>query len=205
MLKYISNPYRFGDKMFIRLVRKSYFSIGIILMLVAVSIFGNFVSAQANPNIATSTIFIDSRFKLWDTNEKMLDAQFNITIVYFNSSSNNSAYYKIDVDNNISEGYFKNSTKKQYFINQTMIHYLKIFINNKTVYETTNIIITNQISKSLIDYANNQWTINLSPFEWTQKERNIFSAAVIGALMCLLIAYRITTKYKKSKGIQTFK
>ena len=174
-------------------------------MLVAVLNFNSIVSAQELNNAETSTFFIDSRFKLWDENEKMLDSNFNITIFYLNSSSNNTAYYKIDIDNTINEGFFTNYTKLQFNINESIIHYLKIYINNETVLHETNIIITNQVSKSLIDYANNQWTINLSPFEWTQKERNIFLSVVIGALLCLLIAYRITVKFKKSKGITTYK
>lgn len=191
--------------MFVQPVRRQFIICVLVIMLIVVSIFGDFVSAQANPNTTISTVFIDSRFKLWDETEKLLDENFNITIFYLNSSSNNTGYYKIDIDSQISEGIFTNYIKKEYLINETFIHYLRIYVNNQTILEAYNIIITNQISKSLIDYANSQWTINLSPFEWTKKEQNVFFAGVIGAILCLVISYRITTKYKKSKGIKTYK
>ncbi len=176
----------------------------IVMVIMVLGIFNN-VLVSANDEIPNTSIFIDSRFKLWDLNEKMIDGNFNITVYYFNETTNNTAYYKIDIDDNISEGFFKTSIKKQFSINSSMIHSLKVYINNETIYHVTNIIITNQISKSLIDYANNEWTINLSPFDWGQKERNIFFAVVISALISLFIAYRITTKYKKSRGITTIK
>lgn len=192
--------------MFIQHLRKQVFAIMIVLMLMAISIiWADFVSADDTKDIAISSIFIDSRFKLWDSSEKILDGKFNITIFYFNKSVNNTAYYKIDLDNNISEGFFTDFIINQYSINESMIHYIKIYINNKTVYYVNNIIITNGVTKSTIDYANNVWTINLNPSEWSKKERSIFYAVVLASLLSVLIAYRITSKNRKNRGITTYK
>lgn len=187
-------------------VRKSIILLVIgMLILMESGFLINRVSAQSDFNPDSTNIFIDSRFKLWDEYEKMLDDTFNITIVYINQSVNHSAYYKIDIDNNITEGNFTYFVTNQFYINETLIHYLRIYINNESVFYETNIIIDSDVTKDSIDYGKSIWTINLSPLEWTQKERNIFFAGIISFLVSLPMVYFIIKTNKKGHGIKTYK
>lgn len=174
-----------------------------VLMLLSISIT-SMVSANSL-EIDNSTIFINSRFILWDADEKMIDNKFNISIFYNNVTSNNTCYYKIDIDNNITEGFLNFSTKHEYKYNETLIHYITIYINNVTVFKVTNIITTSTITERSINYPGNPYTINLSPSEWNAKEINLFTAVIFGGFIASVMVYRIRIKYSKGRGITTYK
>lgn len=159
-----------------------------------------FVSAQSIPQDPTIFYDIDSRFILWDTNEKMIDAKFNITIIYFNVSNNHSSNYDIIVDGISKKGNFTFSHTEFYNITTKQSINIKIVVDEKIILDAYSISLTSGVSESRINQAKEPFTLNLSPFEWSKMEWNIFYAIVLCSMFSLLISYRIVKRYKQTKG-----
>jgi len=172
----------------------------IIMLVLGLNIFCIIANAE-NPNTSTH-IFIESRFKLWDSNEKMIDENFQIHIVYTNISHNNTFSYYIQINNEIYNG----TTNYYYFLdihlnNGENINTLLIKINNETALHETNIKIIGGVSGSGIKRSIEPFTISLSPFQWNLAERNIFYSVIIGAIISIFFGFRIVKFYRAKNGI----
>lgn len=177
-----------------------------IMIIIGMGISNLFLVVSAI-NIADSPeIFIDSRLKLWDNNEKMLDKNFNITIIYLNESNNNSFNYEI----NINDLSYKGNSTMYYLQNITIsdtdfIFKFQVIINNITYLDESGIIITSGIQSSDIINAGKPFTINLRPSEWNSKEWNIFFGLAFSGLMGLPISYKLVKRIRKKNGINTIR
>lgn len=178
-------------------------SILIVLMLLGVSIGG--VSAQSNFTPDSTIFIIESRFKLWDNDEKMLDKNFSISLINLNNSKNES-YYSIQINENIETGIFNLSVKKYYELNETdLIYSLIIIVDNKTLIDETDIILISGVNKHWITSIPEIFKIALTPSQWTHKQWNIFYAIVFSSLFSLMIGYRINKKWRKNHGVKVIK
>lgn len=180
--------------------------IGMFLIIgLGISNFSLLVSADSN--FADSPeIFINSRFKLWDENEKMLDKNFSITIIFLNESLNNSFEYSIKIDNNNINGSNEKSVTEYFDMNNTnIILILQIFVNNEIIFEAENIILTSGVNQNTINTGLSPYVISLNPSDWKSLERNIFISAIIGGLFSILISYRLVKRIRKSHGVKTIR
>lgn len=193
----------YGDNMKYKMRIQNIFKYILVVMVITGMGIGDtfFIVSALNSDIANSpSIFIDSRFKLWDSNEKMLDKNFNITIIYVNESG---FYYNIIINENNYSGMANLSYTNSFWLNETdIITLLEIQINNNTIFKENNIIITSGITQSVIDTGLSPFTINLKPSEWTQKEWNIFWSIFLGSILSFYIAFRIIKKYRKLHGVK---
>lgn len=173
----------------------------IIMAVLWLNIF-SIIAVAENPETAT-TYFIESRFKLWDNSEKMLDENFNIHILYYNNSNNNTYSYYIQINNDI----YRNITQYHTIIpihlnNGQMINTFIIKVNNETILSETNIRIIGGVSGSGIKRSIEPYTISLSPLQWTNVERNIFSSVIIAGIMSIFLGFRLVKFYRSKNGIR---
>lgn len=147
-------------------------------------------------------IFIESRFRLWDSTEKMIDKNFTITMINLNSSMNNE--YKLSINNNITYGNFTGSIQIPIIATDSVINIL-IEINNKTEFMQTDIRIISGITAPGINQISQPWYIQLSPLEWGKKQWNIFFAIVLSAFICIYISYHIVMHYRNLSGTREIK
>lgn len=188
--------------------RKQRIYLVITMMIIMGMGFGNLILDVSASNIMPESphIYIDSRMKLWDTNEKMLDKDFNITIIYINETTNNSFNYYIKINNNEYSGianltYFKNFT----IINTDLLTHFEIKINNITYIKETGIIITSGITQDSIRNAGTPFTLNLKPSEWSKMEWNIFFALIFSGVIGMIITYRLIKRIRKKSGVRTIR
>lgn len=180
----------------------------IILMASGFAMHGFMVSGQTLHDNSDATIFIDleSNFKLWNQDEKMLNPDFNITLVYYNIDNNHSCYYEIIIDDTISNGMMNFSQFHNYsIIDRQNIGLMEIRINNETIFNARNIILVDGINADTISSASKPFTINLKPSEWTEKEWNIFWSLVVSSLFALAISYLSVRHYRKKHGMVEIK
>ena len=164
-----------------------------------------FVVSAQNTFPDSPKIFLQSDFILWRDNEKMMDSNFTINIVYFGNNTENNTEnntYLIQINNNEYQGTFNNFYSKNFLLkNESVIFNLKISVNEEIIMEETNIILVDGIDASSIiekppiDYSN--W---LNPIEWNKKQWNIFFAIVLSAIFSSFIAYRLVKRYRKTHG-----
>jgi len=176
-----------------------------IMVIMGMGISNIFFVVSAQINFADSPqIYIDSRLKLWDSSEKMLDKKFNITIINFNESTNNTFNYYIKV-NNLEYFGISNLSYLQNFtiINTDILHTFIIKVNNKTYIDESGIVITSGITQDSIIDAGKPFTLNLKPSEWTKKEWNIFFALVFSGIIGMVITYRLIKRIRKKNGVNT--
>ena len=160
----------------------------------------------ASQPITETKILLTSRFILWDANEKMIDTNFDIHILYFNSTNNNTANYEINIDNNIYTGIVVNYTYIHIQLNNTeKINSIIININNNTVFSEKNIHVISGISFDSVRRAVSEFLISLNPFEWSAKEWNIFFSVIVASLIMLPISLRLVKYYKKKHGVRVIK
>lgn len=197
--------YIVGDNMFIRSRRHGYILFGLVIVLM-VLVSGLSVVCVADDPSSIAYANITSRFILWDNSEKMLDPLFNINLIYFNQTYNNTAWYKIRINQDIYNDTFQGFTTVQFNLNTTeVIQILEVEINNVSVLTATGIIITKGVSKSSVQTGLKEWLISLSPFEWSKKEWDIFYGIIIASLLSVLIAYRIVKRHRKYRGVKEIK
>lgn len=171
-----------------------------LMMVLGLNYFG--FSTIAMPN-TISHYNIKSRFILWDENEKMIDNNFTIELFYFNVSNNHTAFYKIQIDNLIYNDTFQvNKNIEIGLENNYNIQKFVIQIDNKTLLDENNIKVISGVTKNSVNRGVSQFTINLSPFQWTVKERNIFYSILTSSLLCIFISFRLLKYYRKKNGIK---
>jgi hypothetical protein len=167
-------------------------------MLVSVS-FGESVASDSDSD---TKILLTSRFILWDTNEKMIDPEFKIHIVYQNETYNNTGYYKITINQDTYNGTVNNFTTVHILLNNTeVINQLSVSINNHTVYTVNYIVVISGVSKSNVRRSVSEWLISLNPLEWRSKEWNIFFAVIVASFITVPLALRYAKVYRKRKGV----
>jgi len=182
-----------------------------IRLLCAVLILGMLVSVSLGESVASepetdTKILLTSRFILWDSNEKMIDPIFDIHILYFNSTFNNTGYYQIRINEYQYNGTVMNYTLVHIVLNNTeMINQLSVSINNHTVYTVNNIIVITGMSQNSIRRIVSDWLISLNPLEWKAKEWNIFFAVIVASLLTVPLALRYARVYNKRKGVTVVK
>jgi hypothetical protein len=142
---------------------------------------------------------------LWDDGEKMLDKTFSIHLFEFNHSANNSNFYRVSLDSNVSEGYFQDHLELNFTWETATIFNLLVEVNNETLLSGQNVKIMKGISGSGISSPSSPFTLNLSPWEWSQKEWNIVGAIVLSSLVGLLIGYRVAKRYRRMAGVREVK
>lgn len=175
----------------------------IFIMVFALSnVFSVIAFKNVNANTSISDYFIESRFMLWDSNEKMLDENFNIHIFYINETNNNTFHYYIRIDNDI----YTNVTTYHYNVSihknsRDIINVLEIRINNETILFANNIKILSGVSESGIRRSVSDYLISLSPFEISSKLKNVFYSSIVGAILGLFLAFRIIKKYRAKYGM----
>ena len=158
------------------------------------------ISGQSTPD---NFIFIQSRFMLWDTYEKMMDNNFNITLInYENSTMNNS--YEIYINKDIYYGNFTGFIILPFMRNESSISII-VKMNNDTKMIESNIRIVKGITPNAIDRIDTSPFITINPLEWGKRQWNIFFAVVFSALVSVLIAYLIVVRYRKFKGVMEIK
>lgn len=174
--------------------------VGLILIFgLLASVLGGRAIAQSD---VSTKVILESRFILWDTNEKMIDPHFYINIFYYNWSDNSTAWYLVNVDGDVRVGAFQYETTLEYYLNNTeMISSISVMVNNKTVMTANTIFITEGITQAGIHRVTRPFTINLTPWEWNAMEWNIFYAIVTASLLSIIMAYRGVRYYRRKKGI----
>lgn len=175
-----------------------------ILMLSIIMVLSgmNFQAVAEYPD-STTEIFINSSFLFFKDNEKLIDDEFNITILHYNETSNSTAIYNIQIDDLNYNGTFQ--FLKVIEINVTgreLISFIQISLNNKIIYELNNLIIIAGLDSNNIKRSLSIFTINLSPFEWNAKEWNIVFSLIMSFLISIFIAYEIVKYYRKHSGIK---
>jgi len=172
-----------------------------LMMVFGINIF-SIIAIAENPN-TISTYYIESRFKLWDNNEKMLDENFAIHILYYNNSNNNSFFYYIQINDNIYNGSSNYMHIENIVMNNNQyINTLIIKVNNETLLSESNIRIIGGVSGDVIKRSVDKFTISLSPLEWTNAERNIFFSVILGAILSIFFGFRLVKKYRSKYGIR---
>lgn len=184
---------------------KVYPVIFIFLMLVLGSNFLCIIAIGENPETSTH-FFIESRFKLWDSSEKMIGESFIIHLLYYNNSNNNTFSYYIQINNEIYNG------TENYYLSQEIrlnngdiINTLTIKINGETVLSESNIRVIGGVSSAGIKRSIESFTISLSPFLWTLKERNIAFSVLTSGIIGVLLGFPIIKIYRSKNGITEIK
>lgn len=184
---------------------KVYPVILIILMLVLGSNVFSIIAISENPETSTH-FFIESRFKLWDLNEKMIGESFVIHLLYYNNSNNNTFTYYIQINNDIYNGtdnyYYSQNIR---FNNGDTISLLTIQINNETVFSVTDIKVVGGVSGAGIKRSIEAFTISLSPLLWTLKERNIAFSVLTSGIIGILLGFPLIKIYRSKNGITEIK
>lgn len=182
--------------------RLNLYFVGLAIGLLVIGSFGS-IASESNTD---TKILLTSRFILWDTNEKMIDPNFDIHILYFNYTNNNTANYEIIIDNEKWDGIVINYTTVHIYINNSdKINSIIININNNTVYTVNDIVVITGLSGNNVFRAVSEFLISLNPFEWSSKEWNIFFGVVIASLLTLPISLRFVKYYKKKFGVTVIK
>lgn len=181
----------------------------VMVMLIGLLVFSsiNFSFNAIADNLDSDTkIILSSRFILWDKNEKMIDNNFNINIIYYNITNNHTTNYDISVDELKYNGTF------QYFIsipinltNKEVINSIIVIVNNKTVFNINYIIIMRGITGNSVKRGISEFLISLNPFEWEAKEYNIFFGVIVASLISVFISLRTVKHYRKKKGVSEVK
>lgn len=167
----------------------------------------SFLAIGEFPN-DTSTYYIETDFILWRGNEKMIDTNFTIHLYYINieRNSNNISYnntYSIEINNDIREGnlsFYKNETFG--FPDKTIIFKFKISIGNKTLLDEKNVYVIGDVDSFSVKRSLDEYTINLSPFQWGLKEKNIVYSVITSAILSIFISYVATKYYRKKYGVK---
>lgn len=181
------------------------FSIVLIIMLVGALNFLCIIAESQNAP-SNSIYYIESDFILWRDNEKAIDPNFTIHLIYNNYTVNNSFTYYIRLNNNIYNGTANFNYSQPIKMNdRDIISIFEIKINNQTLANFRNIRIIGGVDQSGISRAVSQYTISLSPFQWTLKGRNIFYSVIVGGILCVLISYRLVLRYRKKHGVKIIK
>ena len=169
------------------------------LLIATVILPVGFAISQPLNDEMTVFIFIDSRFKLWDSNEKMLDNNFTVTIL---SIDNETHTYRISANNEIRTGNLTNLTyiHIEYFNITDSTLALHIEIDDKPIYTVSNIKLISDITASGISQIGKPFVISLSPFDWNKKQWNIFNSVIISALISVLLAYLFVLRFRKLHG-----
>lgn len=171
-------------------------SFALILML-AIGLMP--MRAIANP-MASSYSFIESRFILWDSSEKMLDNEFSIIMIDFNSSVNHSSSYEITINENVYNGSFNQFYRENITLNNTeFIYLLEVKINGNTTLRAEDIIIMSGVDGSTIHIGSQPFGITFSPSEWRAIEWSIFFALMLSGFLSIWLAYRVV-KFKRIHG-----
>lgn len=178
----------------------------VMFIILMTSILINGVKAESN-----HAYHIETRFMLWDSQEKILDTDFTIHIysnILLNDSiihSNDSILhsYRITIDNDVQEGNFTFHESFNYsFSNNHRIMIFKIEIDNIVLVEENEILILGGISESGIRRSTSSFTISLSPFEWNNLERNIVLSVITASLFSILMGYRGLKYIRKKAGVK---
>lgn len=175
----------------------------LIAIMLAIALIGQAVAGQTTGE--ASTFFIQSRFMLWDSAEKMLDPSFTVHIWAENYSSMN--FYNITLDHVHTTGTFSRNVSVPFnLVNTSRIAIFTIAVNNVTLMTANNVVISGGVSKQTISTGSSLLNlISMSPFEWTQAEWNIFFTVFLGGCLAVVIAYRSVKKYKVFKGVKVIK
>lgn len=161
--------------------------------------FGHAIAQTINPD---NFIFIESRFRLWDENEKMIDNNFNIIII--NTELNKTVYYEIQINADIMTGVFSRNITIPIYTNETMIA-LSIRLDNHTALSVSGISIIGNVNYQQITSIQHDNLISLNPLTWSKKERNIFYSVIVAGLISVLISYLSVMRYRKLKGVMEIK
>ena len=169
-------------------------SIGIIILLPGM------VVAQEEPGLPIdTTVFVQSRFILWDTTEKMIDKNFNITLISWNIT-NTYNNYSIQVGNMNYNGTFINHYILNITFNNSIINVLKVTINEKICLYANNVRVVSGVSHAAITNLVETYKIEFLPFELTKFEWNLIWSGVVGVIICLPTAYFTVKYYRKYRG-----
>jgi len=176
-----------------------------LYLLLAISLgllmgLSGLVVSEINPNLPGDTsIFFQSRFILWDPTEKMIDNDFNITLITYN---NDTHEYLIHLDDITYTGSYVNYTTIFITYNYSQINTLKILLDNELIFSTSDIRVTSGVTRDRIDNFIEPYLIKFLPFELTKFEWNLIYSGVVGAILCLPTAYFTVKWYRKRKGAQ---
>lgn len=133
----------------------------------------------------------------------MIDDSFTIELYYINQSCNNSCYYHIQIDYEIYNGTMQSYKSMNFnYTNGKIISIILIKINNETILRANNIRVISNVNANGIKRTVSEYTINLSPFEWSKKEWNIFYSLVVSCFISMGISYRGLKYYRKKNGIK---
>jgi len=158
------------------------------------------VAVAAEPG-GDPTVWLNSRFILWDNYEKMIDSNFTIVLSLVNESRNHTGYYEIQVDNLYYNGTFQYLETFPFDLeNVTSIGLMLVRVDNETLISAQNVIVRNGVTTNQIYNPGDPWLVSLNPMEWRAKEWNIFFSVVTAALVSVIIAYRLVTKYRRYSG-----
>lgn len=175
----------------------------IIALIISAVLLSNVQFAISEPvDNNTILIFIESRFRLWDENEKMMDNNFTISFFAINQSVNNT--YKITINQDIITGNFTGYYTRQFETNDSVIS-IHIEINDIPLLTISNIKIVSNITAGGISQIGEPFKISLSPFDWNKKQWNIFYSVVIAAVISVIVSYLLIMRYRKINGVMEIK
>ena len=168
-------------------------SLGLILLILS-----GFVVSQTTPGVPGDTkIFIQSRFLLWDTHEKMIDGEFNVTFI---SYDNQTHLYNININEISYNGSYSYYTVVDINFNYSTINTFIILVDGNRSFEAYDIQVTDGISRGFIANLIETIKIEFLPFELTRFEWNLVTSGVVGAMICLPVSYFTVKYYRKYRG-----
>ncbi len=174
-----------------------------LIMAISLGIFmlapGLVVSEVPDTLPNDTSIFFQSKFILWDQHEKMINKEFNITLITFN---NQSHVYSIILDDIVYNGTYVNYTTIEIMFNYSQINNLLILIDNILILEADDIRVISGVSRDSISNLVHTYKIEFLPFELTKFEWNLIYSGLVGVFICLPTAYFTVKWYRRYRGAQ---
>ena len=168
-------------------------SVGVILLILS-----GFVVSQSTPGVPADTkIFIQSRFILWDTHEKMIDGDFNVTCISYDNQTHS---YTVNVDDLSYNGSYQYFTVIDVHFNYSTINILEVIIDGNRSFGAYDIQVTKGLNRGIISDLIETIKIEFLPFELTRFEWNLVISGVVGAIICLPVSYFTVKYYRKYRG-----
>jgi hypothetical protein len=149
---------------------------------------------------------ITARFILWDTQEKMIDNDFQIHLFTYNASSNYSSSYVIKINEQVMTGNFTfNTTVDISLTNTEIISLFQIYIDDVLIMQAENIIVIKGITGAGIKQSATAFLIELNPLEWSRQKWSIFWAMMTAFIFAIYPSYKIVKAYRRHRGVQEIK
>ena len=168
------------------------------ISLVILTILSGLVVSQDTSGFTEDTAtFFQSRYILWDSTEKIIDPDFNITLIAFD---NETHYYNIIIHNQIYIGNYTYYKLLNFTFNYSTMSELSIQIDNRSHIYATNIRVIGGVTAEKVLPHIEPFVIEFLPWELTQYEWDLFYSGVVAALIALPTVHFGVKYYRRRRG-----